>query len=230
LSMPQTIPSLIPMSRTTSRIVIIFRRFHHHPREALCVVASRNDVREHSVEHTLAFLAFQSGCFHTQRGPIHTDSKFVTNAIDLTAMNHAPVSAPWASMARGRQGHLQMKNTFFSPTSHCFVASNTHRPLQFLTGHLVSPGETDLDSAHQPRYRLFIKPTPSTFGVRALHSAQNHKNQCTPSCGGASFTLYQITRRSRVLASVRPVICHVSQRLSGSIITDRSPPHVVFVG
>lgn len=60
LSMPQTIPSLIPIYRTTSRIVIIFRRSQHHPREDLCVVASRNDVREHSVQRTLAFLGNSS--------------------------------------------------------------------------------------------------------------------------------------------------------------------------
>ena len=159
LSMPQTIPSLIPMYRTTSRIVIIFRRSHNHPREDLCVVASRNDVREHSVQRTLAFLeAFQLHCFDTQHGPMHTNSKFVNNAIDLTAMNHLPAPALRASMARGRRRQMQIKNFFFSPKGQCFTASNTNCFIQFLSDQLVSPDETDLHTIHQTEMAPFREP------------------------------------------------------------------------
>ena len=37
------------------------------------------------------------------------------------------------------------------------------------------------------------------WGIQKCHVTK----QCTPSCGGAFFTLYRITRRSRVIASVR---------------------------
>jgi hypothetical protein len=51
-----------------------------------------------------------------------------------------------------------MKNTFFSPTGQCFVASNTNCLVQFLSGHLGSPDETDLDTVHQTEMAPFRKP------------------------------------------------------------------------
>jgi hypothetical protein len=51
-----------------------------------------------------------------------------------------------------------MKNTFFSATAQCFVASNTNCLVQFSGGHFGTPDETDLDTAHQTETAPFRKP------------------------------------------------------------------------
>jgi len=63
--------------------------------------------------HARIFVEFQSHCFDTQHGPMHTNSTFVNNAIDLTAMNHLPAPALGASMSRGRRRQMQMKTPSF---------------------------------------------------------------------------------------------------------------------
>jgi len=137
------------------------------------VVASRYDVREHSVQHTLASSAFQSRCFDEQHGPIHTNSWCVNDAINLTSPNHVPVPTLGTSMAGGRWRQPQMKNTFFSPTGQRFVASNTNCLVQFLRGHLGSPDETDLDTVHQTEMAPFRKPkTANNFDPRSSFCAE----------------------------------------------------------
>jgi hypothetical protein len=42
-----------------------------------------------------------------------------------------------------------MKNTILSPTGLVLVARNTQRLIKFCRGHLDSPDETGLDTAHQ---------------------------------------------------------------------------------
>ena len=66
-----------------------------------------------------------------------------------------------------------MKNTFFSPTRQRFVASNTNCLVQFLRGHLGSPDETDLDTAHQTEMAPFRKPkTANNFDPRSSFCAE----------------------------------------------------------
>ena len=76
-----------------------------------------------------------------------------------------------------------MKNTFFSPTGQRFVASNTNCLVQFLRGHLGSPDETDLDTAHQTEMAPFRKPKTannfdprSSFCAEPFSSAWNHSS------------------------------------------------------
>jgi hypothetical protein len=144
------------------------------------VVASRNDVREHSVQYTLALSALQSWCFDEQHGPIHTNSRCVNNAINLTAVNHVPAPALGASMARGRRRQLQMKNTFFSPTGQCFVASNTDCLVQFLSGHLGSPDETDLDTVHQTEMAPFGNAALKTRSSTGLNARSREGDRLLP--------------------------------------------------
>lgn len=110
---------------------------------SLCGCFSERRTGAQRAAHARVFGEFQSHCFDTQHGPMHTNSTFANNAIDLTAMNHLPAPALGASMARGRRRQMQMKNTFFSPKGQCFTASNTNCFVQFLSGQLVSPDETD---------------------------------------------------------------------------------------
>ena len=64
------------------------------------MVASRYDVREHSVQHTLAFSAFQSRCFDEQYGPIHTNSS-ISGAMHPVLQTHVDNDFTLVSCANG---------------------------------------------------------------------------------------------------------------------------------
>ncbi len=56
-----------------------------------------------------------------------------------------------------------MKNTFFSPACQRLLASKPNRLIQLsLGGHLGSPDETALDTAHQTELTAVRKPLPAT--------------------------------------------------------------------
>jgi hypothetical protein len=93
--------------------------------------------------------------------------------IHLTSPNDVPIPALRASIARRRSGQSQVKNAFFSPASQWLIASNTNRPVQFSRGHLGSPGETALDTAHQTELTTFRKLNPQNgFSSRTSFRAE----------------------------------------------------------
>jgi hypothetical protein len=53
-----------------------------------------------------------------------------------------------------------MEHSIFSPTGLVLVARNTQSLIQFFCGHLDSPDETDLDTAHQTELTTPCKPFP----------------------------------------------------------------------
>lgn len=64
------------------------------------------------------------------------------------------------SIARRESRHSQIKNPFFPPAGQWFIARNPNRLVQFLLGgHLGSPGETALDTAHLTDLTTVRKPS-----------------------------------------------------------------------
>jgi hypothetical protein len=88
-------------------------------------------------------------------------------------MHYVTVPALRTSIAGRRSRQPQMKNTIFSPAFQRLVASNPNCLVQFSRGHLGSPDESDLDTAHQTEVTTPRKQ-PTALNLRsALHFAQN---------------------------------------------------------